>query len=522
MKFQITALVAVCLFLNIASAQEKQTKPINLKDVKLNLENLRKWGTREYFLYQPKKENSRENIVLLEKPPTRDSNPLRGQLKYYADATVTIDLQNEGIILEQRTYVVYGITNKSTFTWRADCKKNNTLSIKRIESYSNLPVYSRKVKTTSIIKGNQMTVVTKWQDREPNERTRPWRNVDAVPERGLMALVTILPRNIGARYLIDELIDENGASLGQHIITCMKRETITIADKKISCIRFELNETAQPISNIYWVSDDGVLQRKDSYSSKVRMELKPLLINLKRITFDFNQLKDWGTRQYYAYELTRKPAPKLLKGTELVAQLYGLATMSSEVEHDRVSFKYEIFFMQGELRKSTLAWEVETKKNSTFSILRTSSKSEMPLYSMRSRSWSTVEGDHLTRVIEKTGMDQRVENLPWKENSTPEMAIAWLVTLLPHTKGMRYRIDTLVDGNHRDLGSHIIICMERESITILESENSLDCVRFEMKANGQPADCAFWVSDDGLLQRMDKESNRLRWELVHSSDISDK
>lgn len=522
MKFQITALAVICLFLNIASAQEKQTKPINLKDVKLNLENLRKWGTREYFLYQPKKENSRKNIILPAKPPTRDSNPLRGQLKYYADTTVTIDVQNESIILEQRTYVVYGATNKSTFTWRADCKKNNTLSIKRIGSHSNLPVYQRKVKTTSTVKGNQMTVVTQWQGSEPNERTRPWRNVDAVPERGLMALVTILPGNSGVRYLIDELVDEKGASLGQHIITCTGRETITIADKTMSCIRFELNETAQPVSNIYWVSNDGVLQRKDSYSSKVRMELKPPLINLKDITLDFDQLKDWGTRQYYAYEHTPKPTRKLWKATEYVAQRYGLTTMSSEVEHDRVTLKYEIFFIQGELRQSTLAWQVETKKNSTFSILRTSSKSEMPLYSMSSRSWSTVKGDHLTRVIEKTGMDQRVETLPWKRNSTPEMAISRLVTLLPRTKGARYRIDTLVDGNHRDLGSHIIICMERESITILGSENSLDCVRFEMKATGQPADYLFWVSDDGLLQRMDEEGSRLRWELVSSSDLSDK
>ena len=157
---------------------------------------------------------------------------------------------------------------------------------------------------------------------------------------------------------------------------------------------------------------------------------------------------------------------------------------------------------------------VEFRGETVFPDSNLFSTKEMHLHASRSDGVTlqkldvAIEGKKSKIVAEKQGQSSTVEG-EWADNTVVDLAMFYLVTLLPHEANRQYRIENFAASSSlRQPKPHILECSGPDPqaapaektwtlFLLYEPNNRADAVRY-------------WVSEDGLLRRVQLNTqNRL-------------
>jgi hypothetical protein len=236
----------------------RREKPaIPLRDVKVDLDKLKSWGTKKYALTAPAVE----------------MQTIRGSIikpEHGGYVTLVTQVMSDKVIISDFLMVgteEFGEQIKS----RIECEPNSRLTATKFitEEKRN----DKKTIITADINGDEIVYRKEvlYKHDRTYSKTKPW-NVDAVQEKALCRIVTLLPHIKRARYRI--CLAELEWLRGRYILTCEGVDWIKQGDKKIKCAKFVLQgeEKKRPHS-VYWVDDDGLLQRVDAGDGFVQLDL---------------------------------------------------------------------------------------------------------------------------------------------------------------------------------------------------------------------------------------------------------
>lgn len=224
------ALVSCCVVLSTLSAFAQETK--DLGSLELDLNRLKKWGTREYT-YEASRPGSGEKEIA-------------GRIVFKTEVT------DDGVILDDRMEITYR-GEELSLELTHQCRKNNFLSPKQIESKGEGDDELGTFVAT--IEDGKAAVRSGGKERQlelPPGTVTAW---------AFFRLVTLLPRQTGSRISFSHWLESEELNLKKDfVVECVGEETLQLGDKNISCTKFRLTGSgANPA--LYWVSDDDLLRQ---------------------------------------------------------------------------------------------------------------------------------------------------------------------------------------------------------------------------------------------------------------------
>ena len=216
---------------------------------------------------------------------------------------------------------------------------------------------------------------------------------------------------------------------------------------------------------------------------------------------NINSLKTWGTRTYSMNRQKNGGDP------------------AGEPSLDRMSFTCE--FKDGLVRFTNVTRMylpdgkrfIEFRGETVHPDSNLFSTKEMHLHASRSDGVTlqkldvAIDGKKSKIVTEKQGQSSTVEG-EWADNTVVDLAMFYLVTLLPHEANRQYRIEYAASSSLRQPKPRILECSGPDPqaapaektwtlFLLYEPNNRADAVRY-------------WVSEDGLLRRVQLNTqNRL-------------
>jgi hypothetical protein len=202
--------------------------------LKLDLDALKKWGTRKYSIADK---------------PVKDSS------KPSATWTLTTKFEKDHVVLDD-SLRISAEGQVHSIHWKSTCDKNNLLSLKTLDCEEKTNGKLRRRIQAAVTDGNAK--VTYEQGRDKHEETVEWPT-GSVTELAMLRLVTLLPQEAGKSYRLENFSRSRKLRVrGEQVIECLGPDAKT--EKR--WIKFEMkNASGQSPAWSYWVSKDGVLQR---------------------------------------------------------------------------------------------------------------------------------------------------------------------------------------------------------------------------------------------------------------------
>ena len=222
--------------------QSPDQAAIPLQSLKLNLDALTKWGTRKYTF-----------------GPT--DQPTAGIW------TLTTKVGEDSLVLEDQLIVPEG-GQANSIRWRSTCSKNGLLSLKALECEEKTGGSVRR--TIRAVIEDAKARIEYEQDGSTRKEEVDWP-ATSVTELGMFRIVTLLPREEGKRYRIENYSRSRLLRMrGEHVLECKGLDQET--EKAEKWTKFELKSTSdRRVILSYWVSDDGVLQRGSAENETFRL-----------------------------------------------------------------------------------------------------------------------------------------------------------------------------------------------------------------------------------------------------------
>ena len=214
--------------------------PIPLEALKLDIDALKKWGTRKYA----------HQFRSKEKPA--------GAPQPTATWTLVTKFEKDRLLLDDLLSMSVKGHQASSIHWKAECSKNNQLSLKALDCEEQTRGTTRR-KIHAIVE-TEKAMITYEQGDNTKKESVEW-SAGSVTVLAMFRIVTLLPREKGKRYRIANVSRSRRLRMrGEHIIECMGPDAS--AGRAQQWVKFELkNLDGKPPSWTYWVDDDGVLQR---------------------------------------------------------------------------------------------------------------------------------------------------------------------------------------------------------------------------------------------------------------------
>lgn len=244
------------LIATVLQAQELSPPATNWGALQLDLDSLNNWGAREYS-------------YLMREPGRKAAAGVTGTVLLITEVAAG------AVILRDRFQVMHDGRQMSLET-KHTCGKDNFLSPTRIECEGK---GSDELRTfTAEVADGKATIHS--ANKPDAVRDLP---AGTITFAGMMRLVTLVPRTVGATFAFDYSLESEELNLKKNYrLTVLQSETIDCGGQRIMCSKFQL--TGGGINPVfYWVSGDGVLQRVLIDHRKV-MELIPKKARLASAT----------------------------------------------------------------------------------------------------------------------------------------------------------------------------------------------------------------------------------------------
>jgi hypothetical protein len=215
----------VALFACPAFAQETQ----DLGSLSLDLNRLKKWGTREYTYEASRPGYTGTGRIVLK-----------------------TEITDDGVVLDDQVKIT-SREKESSLELTHQCKKDKFLSPKKIESKGKGDDEFRDFVATIDEGKATVRLDGKVQQREvPDGTITMW---------AFFRLVTLLPRQEGIRISFSHWLQSERVNLQKDfVVECLGRESLQWGDKNISCTKFRLTGSSIHPA-LYWVGDDDLLRQ---------------------------------------------------------------------------------------------------------------------------------------------------------------------------------------------------------------------------------------------------------------------
>ena len=204
------------------------------------------------------------------------------------------------------------------------------------------------------------------------------------------------------------------------------------------------------------------------------------------LEINLSDLKAWGNKDY-TYSLRER-------GSEAY-NIIGTVTLSTELTKDTVLLKdrYQMSY-KGETHSMEISQSCR-KNNFLFPRFIESKGDEID----EGGSFvATVSDDGMATIRAQNGRESVLE-LP--DGTITLTAMLRLVTLLPTTPGRTYSYAYSLESGEMNLKKkYALTALQPETITV--SNTQIACSKFELTGGGSISPVYYWVSRDGVLQRM--------------------
>ena len=229
-------------------------------------------------------------------------------------------------------------------------------------------------------------------------------------------------------------------------------------------------------------------------------------VPLSDVRIDTTSLQKWGLR---TYSMTRTAN----QSGQPVTQRVGRMSFSCEVKEGSINLTINTrMFMQGGKRF------IEFQADCHYPKMNLLSPPNIKIEAVRSdgvklkETRATVHGETLEIVDVARGRSSTTES-EWPEDGVIDVAVFYLVTLLPREPNRRYAIGNYLSSSSlRKPGTRVIECVGPDMSTGERDKHWLEFRSYE--PNHRSDAIRYWVSDDGLLRRVQlNKENRLELEV---------